>query len=1037
MKNMALHFWHTTLLSLVLACTFSNAAAQSSSLGTTPGNSGTTATTVSAVPPLVRFSGVAKDADGVALSRTVGVTFMIYKDQEGGTPLWLETQNVQPDSTGQYSVMLGATKSDGLPSSLFATGDARWLEVQISGQPEQPRVLLLSVPYAMKAADADTVGGFPASAFLLAPQNTASGETAASTSAAPQAAVTGVTADAAPTGSGTAGFLPLWTTASNLGISGIFQSSGGLIGINTSTPAVTLDVAGNMYIRGGFTMPPQGTATATTSFNSHSYFFSASAYNSSSKTAANQTFAWEASALGNNTATPSATLKLRFAEGTGTSNPTGFQIASNGILSFAGGQTFPGTVTDVTAGTGLTGGGTSSNVTVNVDSTKVPLLANANTFNATQTITNGDLNLPATTSAKVGVLNIGGVPFLHGYTAANQDVFVGDAGNFVTTGIYNTGVGVGALAANTSGYENTALGNIALTSNTTGGNNLAVGYETLPNNSTGGGNTAGGNQALLYSVSGTLNTGFGYGAVRSNTTGNFNTGVGGNAGNIPDTSSGTGSYNTALGAYASASTGTLTNTTAVGANAIVGQNNTLVLGNTTSTPGAEFVNVGIGTETPRSTIEATVSAPGALGPALTLTNSGSGSNTAASLDFNSYLPSSTGTYNPAARIAAVDDGNSDFGTNLVFYLNGYGQKNNGLQQTMLIAPYGVNVSGTLSGQGAGNAAPGVTGEGGLAASGGVGGAGGVFRGGEATTATGGDGGEFYGGSSSSGQGGAGGYFMGGGSSGGIAGPGDGADVYAGASTNPDDTIEGYGIFVQAANMTLDSSYAGVFAGNVVVQGTLSAASKDFKIDHPLDPANKYLVHASVESSEMMNIYTGNVVTDESGLATVTLPSWFESLNTDFRYQLTTIGQDAHAWISQKVNGGKFSLSTNASNIEVSWQITAVRQDAYAKAHPLIAEQEKPANERGYYIHPELYGQPEQRQTEWGRRPERMRQMEAQRERARLTSNSRAASGTAKAAAAQPASAANRTFAHPAVAPLLKPTTAVKPTPLATPAAAKP
>ena len=171
--------------------------------------------------------------------------------------------------------------------------------------------------------------------------------------------------------------------------------------------------------------------------------------------------------------------------------------------------------------------------------------------------------------------------------------------------------------------------------------------------------------------------------------------------------------------------------------------------------------------------------------------------------------------------------------------------------------------------------------------------------------------------------------------------------------------------------------AATLNGNVSVTGTLTAATKDFKIDHPSDPANKYLYHASVESSEMMDIYSGNVTTDELGIATVTLPSWFETLNTDFRYQLTTIGRDAHAWISQEVASGKFIISTNATRVKVSWQITAVRQDVYAKAHPLVVEQAKPASERGYYMHPELFGQQAERQTEWGRHPEQMRRMQVQ------------------------------------------------------------
>jgi hypothetical protein len=174
-------------------------------------------------------------------------------------------------------------------------------------------------------------------------------------------------------------------------------------------------------------------------------------------------------------------------------------------------------------------------------------------------------------------------------------------------------------------------------------------------------------------------------------------------------------------------------------------------------------------------------------------------------------------------------------------------------------------------------------------------------------------------------------------------------------------------------------YAGNFSGDVNITGTLYADVKDFKIDHPLDPANKYLNHSSVESSEMMNLYTGNVTTDELGLATVHLPDWFEAENADFRYQLTTIGRDAHAWIAKEVANKQFQIATNATNVKVSWQITAIRQDAYAKAHPLVVEETKNARERGFYKHPELYGQPAEKQTEWGRRPQQMQRLKAMRE----------------------------------------------------------
>jgi hypothetical protein len=199
-------------------------------------------------------------------------------------------------------------------------------------------------------------------------------------------------------------------------------------------------------------------------------------------------------------------------------------------------------------------------------------------------------------------------------------------------------------------------------------------------------------------------------------------------------------------------------------------------------------------------------------------------------------------------------------------------------------------------------------------------------------------------------GGVGGTFQGG--DGGYA--GDGIDAKVGTGTN--------------------SGYAGDFSGDVNVSGTISAGSKNFKIDHPLDPANKYLVHSSVESSEMMNIYTGNVTTDAQGDARVDLPEWFEAVNADFRYQLTVIGQFAQAIVSSEVAGHRFSIRTDKPNVKVSWQITAVRQDAYAKAHPLVIEQQKDARERGHYIHPELYGGSEKQSIEWARHPDAMKRL---------------------------------------------------------------
>jgi hypothetical protein len=144
-------------------------------------------------------------------------------------------------------------------------------------------------------------------------------------------------------------------------------------------------------------------------------------------------------------------------------------------------------------------------------------------------------------------------------------------------------------------------------------------------------------------------------------------------------------------------------------------------------------------------------------------------------------------------------------------------------------------------------------------------------------------------------------------------------------------------------------------GDMTEAGTLTKGAGSFKIDHPLDPENKYLSHSFVESPEMLNIYNGNVTTDGKGEAWVELPEWFEALNKDFRYQLTVIGQFAQAIVKNEVEGNRFSILTDRPCVNVSWQVTGVRRDRYAEAHRIPVEEVKAPDERGYYLNPELYG----------------------------------------------------------------------------------
>jgi trimeric autotransporter adhesin len=157
--------------------------------------------------------------------------------------------------------------------------------------------------------------------------------------------------------------------------------------------------------------------------------------------------------------------------------------------------------------------------------------------------------------------------------------------------------------------------------------------------------------------------------------------------------------------------------------------------------------------------------------------------------------------------------------------------------------------------------------------------------------------------------------------------------------------------------SVDASGNGFFAGNLNVTGKLTKGSGSFKIDHPIDPANKYLSHSFVESPDMMNVYNGNITTDRHGLAMVNLPDYFEALNGDFRYQLTVIGQFAQAIVAEKIASNRFVIRTSKPNVEVSWQVTGIRHDAYADAYRIPTEEEKPAAEQGYYLHPEVFGQP--------------------------------------------------------------------------------
>jgi len=604
------------------------------------------------VPRLVKFAGVLKDELGKPRTGVVGVTFAIYKEQESGAALWLETQNVELDEQGRYTVLLGSTKSEGLPLELFTAGEPRWLGVQVNlpKELEQPRVLLVSVPYALKASDADTLGGKPASVYLTTEQAGGGG-----TTGKPQGSA-GIISSAV-SGTGSTNVVPKWLD--NVGTLGNSQITDD--GTNVNMPG---NVGALAYkFTGNAAAPTDATATI---FNQAFVGPVFSGLSFKVRTGApvpadalsidqsqNVSIAGNASALaykftGNAAAPTDATATifnqafvgpvfsgLSFKVRTGEPVPADALsidqsqnvsvVKGNLMLSGAGNAivfsdgtvqstavkgTGGGTITGVSAGTGLTGGGMTGGVNLAINPAVVPQLgAGSNTFTGSITassfngsgggLTNvnaamlggnppsafattgansfignqsimgnlsltGTLALPNTSSATAGVITLGGTSFAHSF--GTQNTFVGSgAGNFTSTGVNNTANGFQALLNNTTGFQNTASGAFALQSNTTGSSNTASGASALGGNTTGNNNTASGIQALALNTTGSNNTASGLAALVRNTVGNSNTASGSGALALNTT----GFSNTAVGQDAGV--------TAMSANAnTIGSNNTFI-----------------------------------------------------------------------------------------------------------------------------------------------------------------------------------------------------------------------------------------------------------------------------------------------------------------------------------------------------------------------------------------------------------------------------------------------------------------------------
>jgi hypothetical protein len=437
------------------------------------------------VPRLVRVSNTFRPASGLSAAPVAGVTFSIYRDEHDGAPLWQETQSVNLDQEGRYSALMGSTLNDGMPLELFTSGEPRWLGVRFDGpgEVEQPRTLLTSVPYALKAVDADTLGGLPASSYLLAP-----GASVAASGAAPGAASPAIAAATTPKSlkprvtAGVANYIGVFTSATDIGTSSLYQN-GGRIGLNATVPFDAFHVVLN---------DNTGVFTGYAVQNLNGAGFSG------------MQFYDQNGVLGQFQGFGNSTHEYRINN-----------IASGGAINFLIGSSSKFLV----ANSGNIGIGTPT------PGSKLDVA--------------GDINFS-------GALRFQGSPVLALPSPPGfGNLAVGiNALNANTTGINNTASGASALGSNTTGGGNTASGNNALSFNTTGSANTASGNNALLFNTTGNhniaigvvaaGNVSGGNSNNIhigsdgfFGDSGTIRIGdpaaqttFFVAGVRGTTTGN-------------------------------------------------------------------------------------------------------------------------------------------------------------------------------------------------------------------------------------------------------------------------------------------------------------------------------------------------------------------------------------------------------------------------------------------------------------------------------------------------------------------------------------
>jgi len=383
---------------------------------------------VTDVPRVVSVAGTFHPANGLAPAPVEIVTLSIYEEETGGAPLWRETQTVTIDAAGHYTLLLGSSEAQGLPTDLFASGSARWLGVQFErpGEHEQPRVQLASVPYALQASNADTLGGRPASAFVLRDPKAAS-PTGGHTSGGAKSASEGTSASLTV---GTANFIGKFVNTTDLSNSILFDN-GSSVGVNTTSP---LDAFHVRFTDGSGSITGYAVQNLSSSASSFSGMLF---YDQNSQLGQFQGFNNVTHEYRINNIATSGSINFM------TGSTSRFLVANTGNIGI--GATVPAQKLDVVGDITLSGNlRRNNNVVLRVDTT-------------------GLNNVSLGTSSPAALTGTGNV------TVGNS------AGQGLTSGTSNTALGTSALQANTGGTSNVAVGFSAMSNATTGTNNVYVG----------------------------------------------------------------------------------------------------------------------------------------------------------------------------------------------------------------------------------------------------------------------------------------------------------------------------------------------------------------------------------------------------------------------------------------------------------------------------------------------------------------------------------------------------------------------------------